>query len=248
MIAILYDIFHSNSSTHPPSTHQKRKVKSNQHLPVSRIHDEDSTAHVSRPGDGHEHGNRVHRQAWSFWEPTSTDNAGVIKPYKTRLCQTEVWKNVGAKIAWIRLSATFQVCTERRQPTQPGIFVYTPVFSKQKYVSPSKWKWDEGDVTPFQQLLYCILSTASRQNAQRQIWYIDTSILVHMCVWYDFFLQSLFQLQASFNGSIFQHLRISGDRSSASANFSQLTSSIKRTQLRHPFIRCQCYTRDEVKA
>lgn len=43
--------------------------------------------------------------------------------------------------------------------------LYTPVFAKQEYVSPSKWKWDEGDVTPFQQLLYCILSTISRQNA-----------------------------------------------------------------------------------
>lgn len=36
--------------------------------------------------------------------------------------------------------------------------LYTPVVSKQKYVLPCKWKWDEGDVTPFQQLLYCILS------------------------------------------------------------------------------------------
>ena len=116
-----FTIFHSNSSTHPPSTHQK-KEKSNQHLPVSRIHDEDSTAHVSRPGDGHEHGNRVHRQAWSFCGPTSTDNAGVIKP-------------LGAKIGWIRLSATFQVCTERRQPTQPGIFVLTPLFFPNKNMS-----------------------------------------------------------------------------------------------------------------
>lgn len=224
-----FTIFHSNSSTHPQGpTKKKRKV---QPTPASLTN---PRWRLHRP--------RLSARRWP-WTRKPGSPAGLefllADFHWQRRCQDSVDPPIchvpgmhGEEAA----NTTWHLCLH------PCLF-QTKIFLT--FQVEMGWGWRDSISTIA--VLYTVYHLSSKCIKTDMIhWYIYTC--TYVCVWYDFFLQSLFQLQASFNGSIFQHLRISGDRSSASANFSQLTSSIKRTQLHHPFIRCQCYTRDEVKA